>query len=514
MYCSRSLCAIQFVSWHETEYNAIGKVMQKMSEQKKSGKKIFLWVLAAVLLIALIAAGIFYLRISSPAALFEPEPTPVPTPEAIAPTPTPTPVQPSAAPDNTPEPTPEPTPTPMSETELESLSDQGFMKNRVNIMVFGIDKSEEREASGSFRTDTMILVTVNFKTNAVDMISIPRDSYVLLYNKEGELIEPLDPYGKVNSAFSLGGGLKRGGYESALNTVSALFGGIPVNYYVSVDMNAVKDVVNAMGGVDYDVDIEVTMNGRTLHPGLQHLDGQAVLDYCRQRKGSSDVARADRQQRMLLAIFNQLKSTGQITNLPKIYTAVQSNVDTNLSFEQICALALTAVRMDSDDLNRHMVPGEYMRLYARDCWCLHTLKFQELISKVFGATVLVDPNMDVEALKLYVEENRLAIAAELSAGNRAYADAQYLLKNYKSSIPSADRSALQSALTHLKTALRRESKGLLDLYTPPVRTLADSIWAGLGGSGPIPSGAEDTVSHEDEEEGEVSSGSGGGIHIG
>ena len=514
MYCSRSLCAIQFVSWHETEYNAIGKVMQKMSEQKKSGKKIFLWVLAAVLLIALIAAGIFYLRISSPAALFEPEPTPVPTPEAIAPTPTPTPVQPSAAPDNTPEPTPEPTPTPMSETELESLSDQGFMKNRVNIMVFGIDKSEEREASGSFRTDTMILVTVNFKTNAVDMISIPRDSYVLLYNKEGELIEPLDPYGKVNSAFSLGGGLKRGGYESALNTVSALFGGIPVNYYVSVDMNAVKDVVNAMGGVDYDVDIEVTMNGRTLHPGLQHLDGQAVLDYCRQRKGSSDVARADRQQRMLLAIFNQMKSTGQIANLPKIYTAVQSNVDTNLSFEQICALALTAVRMDSDDLNRHMVPGEYMRLYARDCWCLHTLKFQELISKVFGATVLVDPNMDVEALKLYVEENRLAIAAELSAGNRAYADAQYLLKNYKSSIPSADRSALQSALTHLKTALRRESKGLLDLYTPPVRTLADSIWAGLGGSGPIPSGAEDAVSHEDEEEGEVSSSSGGGIHIG
>ena len=159
-------------------------------------------------------------------------------------------------------------------------------------------------------------------------------------------------------------------------------------------------------------------------------------------------------------------------------------------------------------------PGEYMRLYARDCWCLHTLKFQELISKVFGATVLVDPNMDVEALKLYVEENRLAIAAELSAGNRAYADAQYLLKNYKSSIPSADRSALQSALTHLKTALRRESKGMLDLYTPPVRTLADSIWAGLGGSGPIPSGAEDAVSPEDEEEGEVSSGSGGGIHIG
>ena len=261
-----------------------------MSKQRKTGKTILL-ILAALLLLLLAAIGIFYLRINTPAALFTPDATAAPTPEPA--TPSAAPLQTPGAHSPAPEPavTPEPTPAPMSEAELESLSDLSFMKNRVNIMVFGIDKSEEREASGSFRTDTMILVTVNFKTNAVDMISIPRDSYVQLYNKSGELIEPLDPYGKVNSAFSLGGGLKHGGYQSALNTVSALFGGIPVQYYVSVDMNAVKDVVNAMGGVEYDVDIEVTMNGRELHPGLQHLDGQAVLDYCRQRKGSSDVAR-------------------------------------------------------------------------------------------------------------------------------------------------------------------------------------------------------------------------------
>ena len=124
----------------------------------------------------------------------------------------------------------------------------------------------------------------------------------------------------------------------------------------------------------------------------------------------------------------------------------------------------------------------------------------------------MDPNADAEALKLYVGTNRLAIAAELSAGNRAYADAQYLLTNYKSSIPSAECSALQSAMSHLKTALRRESKGLLDLYTPPVRTLADSIWAGLGGMGAIPSGMADAVLQE-EEESNTFSGS-GGIHIG
>ena len=70
--------------------------------------------------------------------------------------------------------------------------------------------------------------------------------------------------------------MKHGGYQSEMNTVSRLIGGIPVSYYVSFDMNAVKEIVDAMGGVDYEVDIDVYMNGRELHPGLQHLDGQAL----------------------------------------------------------------------------------------------------------------------------------------------------------------------------------------------------------------------------------------------
>ncbi|MBE5785013.1 MAG: LytR family transcriptional regulator [Clostridiales bacterium] len=461
-----------------------------MSKNKKAGK-VFLILLCTVLLLLIAVAVLFYLRINNaPETLFDDPPaaemTAAPTEPSI-PTPETTPEL-SAAPTATPVPTPEPTPTPMSEAAIEALSDLSFMKNRVNIMVFGIDKSEEREASGSFRTDTMILVTVNFKKNSVDMISIPRDTYVKLYNKKGELIDELDPYNKINSAFSLGGGLKKGGYQSSMNTVSALLGGIPINYYVSVDMNAVKDVVNAMGGVTYDVDIEVNMNGRTLSPGLQHLDGQAVLDYCRQRKGSSDVARADRQQRMLLAIFNQMKSTGQIANIPKIYKAVESNIDTNLSFEQICALALVAVRMDFDDLARHMVPGAYMSLYDRDIWALDAKKLQELVKDVFNADITVDPNADGETLALITEQNRVAIAAELESANRAYADGKYLLNNYSRSIPSESKSSLKAAMSELSTAIRRENKALLDTCAPVVRSLADSIWASLGGSGPIPSG--------------------------
>ena len=142
-----------------------------------------------------------------------------------------------------------------------------------------------------------------------------------------------------------------------------------VHHYVAFDMQVVKDVTNAMGGVDYDVDIEVNMNGRTIKPGFQHLDGQAVLDYCRQRKGSSDIARIDRQQRMLIAIFNQMKSTRQIFNIPSIYQAVSSNIDTSLTFEQICSLALLP-RRSTCPTSKHTLPGRGCTLSTAvsGCW--------------------------------------------------------------------------------------------------------------------------------------------------
>ena len=65
---------------------------------------------------------------------------------------------------------------------------------------------------------------------------------------------------------------------------------------------------------------------------------------------------------MLKAIFNQMKSTGQIANIPKIYKAVSDCIETDLSFEQICALSLVAVRMDAEQLDRHMIEGRFASL--------------------------------------------------------------------------------------------------------------------------------------------------------
>ena len=468
-------------------YNSIWPALKAFAplERHKSMKKTLktiLIVLAAALLVCLGAIAIFYLRVNDPGNVFADAPV-TREPVTVAPEATVTQTPPAAPPEASAapvEPTPEPTATPISEAELEGMADLSFMNNRVNILVMGIDRSVERVESNSFRSDTIILVTVNFKTGDVDMITFPRDSYVKLYGKDGLLIDELDPFNKINEAFSRGGMMKHGGYQSEMNTVSRLIGGIPVSYYVSFDMNAVKEIVDAMGGVDYEVDIDVYMNGRELHPGLQHLDGQAVLDYCRQRKGSSDTARADRQQRMLMAIFEQMKSTGQIANIPKIYKAVSDCIDTDLSFEQICSLSLIAVRMDSEQLNRHMVKGKFASLYQRDVWLVDAEELKTLIKDVFNADVIIDPEVDGEAILANAALNNAAIQNELYTAANLYNEAKSFVQSYGRYISSGTKSRLSSLRGELNTAIRRECKPYLDIYSAQMNELLDLAYAEAG----------------------------------
>ena len=207
------------------------------------------------------------------------------------------------------------------------------------------------------------------------------------------------------------------------------------------------------------------MNGRELHPGMQHLDGQGVLDYCRQRKGSSDTARADRQQRMLKAIFNQMKSTGQIANIPKIYKAVSDCIETDLSFEQICALSLVAVRMDAEQLDRHMIAGKFASLYSRDVWLVDREKLIELIKDVFNVDAEIAEDVDGEAILAAAAENNAAIQGELYSAALLYNEAKSITSSFKSK---------------LATAIRRECKPYLDQYSISMADALNAAYAELG----------------------------------
>ncbi len=320
---------------------------------------------------------------------------------------------------------------------LLSQADLDFMKDRVNILVLGIDESLERANWGTFRTDTMILVSIDFTDNDVVMLSLPRDSFVPIYGK--------DERDKINTAFAVGGGYKKKGFEYAMNTVSMTLGGIPVNHYVCFDMTVVKEVVNALGGLNYDVDINVNMNGRTIAKGYQHLDGQQVLDYCRQRKGDSDISRVDRQQRMIMAIFSEVKTTGQLKDIPAIYAAVTGNIYTDLTLKQISSLAAFAMNMDAAGIERYTLPGGFLNIDGTSFWGVNQYEKRDLVKRLFGVTIKVSDADHVTTLQALAAQKRAAVAA----ANAAVAGAADWKSANGSFLTAAEMSELNSRITAL-----------------------------------------------------------------
>lgn len=293
-----------------------------------------------------------------------------------------------------PEYTPEPTVTLSPEELLEQSADLDFMKDRVNILLTGIDFSEERVGREDFRTDTMMLFSVNFSSGCVDIISVPRDSYadIAFTNRNW----------KINGAFMSAGGKEGRGFDCLLETVSTCIGGVPVDYYVAVEMQTVKDIVDILGGIWYDVEHEICIDGRILTKGYQHLDGQAVLDYCRARKGitgGTDIGRIDRQQRLLLEVFSQLKSAEQLPKIPEIYGTLKSEIDTNLNFEQIAALAFFGLYLDPEtELNRYTLKGEYLNIPSMYYVLDHNYT-QEIINEIFGVEAVINWAYSIDYVK-------------------------------------------------------------------------------------------------------------------
>ncbi len=410
-------------------------------DQKTTTSKRRFWKLLLLMfgVAALLVAGRYlYVMFLDPMSAFDKPQTATPAPTA------------TLRPSETSAPTPAPEPTLSPEEQLRQQADMSFMKNKVNILLLGWDQSPEREDEDSalyrdknnnYRSDVIILMTADFENNTVDLISVPRDTYAPIYNKKGRW--------KINAAFAHGGSAEGEGFLYAMNTVGNLLG-VPIDYYAGVDMSGLKAIVDVMGGVDYDVDVKITLNGRVLETGYQHLNGQQVLDYVRARKGiSTDVGRADRQQRMLFAIFEQLKNRNQIVNIPKIYASVQDKILTNLNSEQIAALTVFAMGLDMQDLNRHTLEGEYISdVYNASFYVLYNKKLEALVKEIFGIDIETNPRYDAS----YVRADKAAAAAMTYVKG-----AEYLLGSTVNGKPldEEDKEDLETAMSAVLAVAQR-----------------------------------------------------------
>jgi polyisoprenyl-teichoic acid--peptidoglycan teichoic acid transferase len=209
-----------------------------------------------------------------------------------------------------------------------------------NILLLG--KDTEDSTSGSARSDTMIIVSVNRETQTASMISLPRDLYVYMPNRI---------MSRLNTALSLGG------VELLEQAILYNFG-IPIHYHAQVDFNGFKQIVDILGGVEMavscpledwrlispelDPTLEENWERFLLDAGLHHMDGDLALWYARSRLTTSDFDRGRRQQQLLQAMLNQGVDLGMVARAPELWGAINSVVQTNMDIGRILQMASIA----------------------------------------------------------------------------------------------------------------------------------------------------------------------------
>jgi LCP family protein required for cell wall assembly len=240
---------------------------------------------------------------------------------------------------------------------------------RTNLLLVGIDRRDG--TSWAYRTDTILIVTVDPDGRAAGMLSIPRDLQVAIPGYGEDRINTANVWGYRQEDPDAGPALLRA-------TIEANFG-IPIHGYVMVDFTAFVEIVDALGGIE--VDVPKTLHDtrypdprpgdpyafNTVHfdAGLQHMDGAQAIEYARSRMSTTDFDRAKRQQLILLAIRDKALSLGGIAHWPSVASAVISRVKTDLDVGDLLGLALLVRRIDPAGVQKVVLEHPLVTSYER-----------------------------------------------------------------------------------------------------------------------------------------------------
>ncbi len=249
--------------------------------------------------------------------------------------------------------------------DLNQLKGEG--EGRVNILLLGTGDTGH---AGEDLTDTILLASIDPKTNDVALISVPRDLYVKI---------PGFWWSKINAAYVFAEQQKEdSGAEVIKQTVSQVLG-VPVHYFLKVDFTGLKKSVDAIGGVDVynpsnlsDPDYPCDRNGAytcgfNLKAGYHHMDGALALKFTRCRKGScgDDYGRALRQQVVLVAMRDKALQLDNILNPAKVndlLTIVGNHLSTDISLEEMKRLIAIGRRVDANAIVNTVLENEFQGL--------------------------------------------------------------------------------------------------------------------------------------------------------
>ena len=239
----------------------------------------------------------------------------------------------------------------------EEVEDQEVMRDDAvdlgdgdpfSVLLMGIDTGEEGRVDQG-RSDTMMVVTVNPHTQQSTIVSIPRDTYTEIAGR--------GTMDKINHAYAFGG------TSMAVNTVQKLFD-IPIDYYVSINMEGLEQIVDALNGITLVPDSTFQQSGYSFTQGQEtQLDGGAALAYSRMRKQDpeGDYGRQKRQRQVVMAIVDEVASIESILNYRSVLSVLDQNMATNMTFDEMVTI-FTNYRDASGNTRQEQLSGEGTRI--------------------------------------------------------------------------------------------------------------------------------------------------------
>jgi len=206
-------------------------------------------------------------------------------------------------------------------------------ENQINVLVLGTDQFGNRRG---YRTDAIMLVTINTEDDTVNITSFPRDLYVYI---PGWTVQ------RINTAFPYGG------FKTLADTLEFNFG-IRPDFYALIHVSFLEEVVYDLDGIT--VQVEKTLcDHRTgysgtycLFPGEHYMDGDTAFWYARSRHTSeNDFGRNRRHQELLRGIFNRILELNALTKIPKLFDTYKENIETNMKLTAVLKLLPTAIKL-------------------------------------------------------------------------------------------------------------------------------------------------------------------------
>lgn len=215
------------------------------------------------------------------------------------------------------------------------LSDQ----EPFSLLMLGVDE----RGGDKGRSDTMIVLTVNPDNKSVKMLSIPRDTRTEIVGH--------DTQDKINHAYAFGG------VEMAMDTVEN-FLDIPIDYYMKINMEGFKDIVDAVGGITVQNDLDFTYEGKHFPKGTITLNGEEALKYSRMRyeDPNGDYGRQSRQRSIIEAVIKEGASVSTLASYGDVFDALSKNIQTNLTFDDMMDIQKN-YRDASQDISQATIHG-------------------------------------------------------------------------------------------------------------------------------------------------------------